>query len=121
VTVEPGSVTLLTLHERSGIPQFVSTDRHVSQGGVEIEDVHWDAAAKTLSGTSTGPLHSAHDVFVYLPDALDWTWDGSALFRDHGAYSLKLVDHHLIRVHVNFDATDRVRWKIRYGVDYLRS
>jgi hypothetical protein len=92
----------------------VSTDRHVSQGGVEIEDLHWDAATKTLSGTSTGPLHSAHQVFVYVPDALDWTWDGSAFFRDRGAYTLKLVDKHLIRVYVNFDAADKVRWKIDY-------
>jgi hypothetical protein len=115
VTVEPGSVTLLALHKRSGIPQFVSTDRHVSQGGVEIEDVHWDGATKTLSGTSTGPLHSAHDVFVYVPDALEWTWEGSAFFRDHGAYTLKLVDRHLIRVHANFDTADQVRWKVRYG------
>jgi hypothetical protein len=118
VTVQPGSVTLLALHERSGRPQVVSTDRHVSQGALEIGDVQWDAKTKTLSGTSIGPLHSAHQVFVYVPDALDWTWDGSALFRDHGAYSLKLVDRHLIRVHVRFDAGDTVRWALRYG-DFL--
>lgn len=118
VAVEPGSVTLLALHERSGTPQFVSTDRHVSQGGIEVEDLHWDVATKTLSGTSTGPLHSSHQVFVYVPDVIDWTWDGSAFFRDHGAYTLKLVDRHLIRVYVDFDATDKVRWQIRYG-DFL--
>jgi hypothetical protein len=112
VTVQPGSVTLLTLHERSGKPQFVSTDRHVSQGGLEIEDLSWDERTRTLSGTSTGPLHSAHQVFVYVPDALDWTWDGSALFRDHDAYSLKLVDRHLIRVHVRLGASGKVRWEI---------
>jgi hypothetical protein len=115
VTVQPGSVTLLALHERSGRPQFISTDRHVSQGALEIENLHWDESTKTLSGTSVGPAHSAHQVFVYVPDALDWTWDGSALFRDHGAYSLKLVDRHLIRVHVRFDASGKVRWAVRYG------
>jgi hypothetical protein len=115
ITIEPGSVTLLALHERSGDPQFVSTDRHVSQGGVEIEDLRWDAATKTLSGTSIGPLHSAHQVFVYVPDAIDWSWDGSAFFRDHGAYTLKLVDRHLVRVYVDFAAADKVRWQVRYG------
>ncbi|WP_424681261.1 TIM-barrel domain-containing protein [Frateuria sp. YIM B11624] len=115
VTVQPGSVTLLALHERSGKPQFASTDRHVSQGALELKQLQWDERTKTLSGTSTGPLHSAHQVFVYVPDALDWTWDGSALFRDHGPYSLKLVDPHLIRVHVRFDASDEVRWEVRYA------
>jgi len=118
VVVQPGSVTLLALHERSGRPQFVSTDRHVGQGALEIEDLQWDEKAKALFGTSTGPLHTAHQVFVYVPDALDWTWDGSALFRDRGAYSLKLVDRHLIRVHVRFDEGEKVRWVIRYG-DFL--
>lgn len=114
LTVQPGSVTLLTLHERSGKPQFISTDRHVSQGALEIEDVSWNESTETLSGTSIGPLHSDYRVFVYVPEALEWTWDGSALFRDHDAYSLKLVDRHLIRVHVRFDASEKVRWKIKW-------
>jgi hypothetical protein len=114
VTVQPGGVTLLTLHERSGRPQFISTDRHVSQGALELEDLNWDERTRTLSGTSTGPPHSAHRVFVYVPDPLDWTWDGSALFRDYDSFSLKLVDRHIVRVHVRFDAGDKVRWEVRY-------
>ena len=113
VTVQPGAVTLLALHERSGRPQFVSTDRHVSQGALEIEDSNWNDSTRTLSGTSKGPPHSAHHVFVYVPDALDWTWEGSALYRDHDSYSLKLVGRHLFRVHVRFGASDRVRWQIK--------
>jgi hypothetical protein len=113
--VQPGSVTLLSLHERSGKPQVVSTDRHVSQGALEIEDSSWDESTKTLFGTSLGPLHSAHRVYVYVPDALDWTWDGSALFRDYDAYSLKVVDPHLIRVHVRFDTSEKVRWAIKWN------
>jgi hypothetical protein len=50
---------------------------------------------------------------VYVPEALDWTWEGSALFRDRDSYSLKLIGRHLIRVHVRFDASDRVRWRVR--------
>ena len=39
LTIQPGSVTLITLHEKSGVPQFISTDRHVLQGAVEIENI----------------------------------------------------------------------------------
>ena len=46
ITVQPGSVTLLALHERSGNPQFISTDRHVLQGALEIENVNWNAIYK---------------------------------------------------------------------------
>jgi hypothetical protein len=112
VAVQPGAVTLLALHERTGKLQFVSTDRHVAQGALEIEALDWDEATGTLSGTSRGPRHSSHRVFVYVPDALEWTWDGSALYRDRDSCSLKLVGRHLVRVHVRFDASDEVRWQI---------
>ena len=32
-TIPPGSVQLLSLHKRSGQPQWLSTDRHVTAGG----------------------------------------------------------------------------------------
>jgi len=119
ISVQPGSVVLLALHEKSGNPQFISTDRHVLQGAVEIENVSWDETAKTLSGISAGPLHTAHNVFVYLPQPHPWTWSGSGLFQDHDSYSLKLVDNNIIRVHVHFEKSDRVKWEIKPD-DFLK-
>jgi len=113
VTIQPGSVTLLTLHEKSGKPQFLSTDRHVLQGAVEIENVIWNETTKTLSGISQGPLNTSHNVFVYVPQPHPWTWSGSGLFQDHDAYSLKLVDNNIIRVHVMFEKSDQVQWEIK--------
>ena len=112
VTVQPGSVTLLSLHEKTGGSQFVSTDRHVLQGAVEIEDVNWNEDAKTISGISTGPLNTSHNVYVYVPGDHLWTWGGYVLYRDYDSYNLKLVDNNIIGVHVNFDKADHVNWKI---------
>ncbi len=100
VTIPQGSVHLLSLYEKSGSPQWISTDRHVLQGAVEIEDISWNEAAGVLSGISLGPLNTSHNVFVYLPEPHPWTWGGYVLFRDYDAYSLKLVEEHIIRVHV---------------------
>jgi hypothetical protein len=113
VTVQPGTVTLLTLHEKSDKPQFISTDRHVMQGAIEIENVSWNEDQKTFSGISTGPLSTSHNVFVYVPGEHPWTWGGSALFRDHDSYSLKLVDKNIIRVYVSFAKTNKVKWEIK--------
>ena len=112
IIVQPGSVTLLAFHEKTGNAQFISTDRHVTQGALEIETVNWDQTAKTFSGTSTGPLNTSHNVFVYVPKPIPWTWGGSGLFRDYDSYSLKLIDQNIIRVHVNFEKGDKVSWKI---------
>jgi hypothetical protein len=89
VTVQPGSVTLLALHEKTGKPQFISTDRHVLQGALEVENIVWNEDTKTISGISTGPLNTSHNVFMYVPEEHPWTWSGSGLFQDHDEYSLK--------------------------------
>jgi hypothetical protein len=112
VDVEPGSVTLLALHEKTGRPQFISTDRHALQGAIEIEQVNWNEDTKTLSGISTGPLKTSHNVYVYVPGEHPWTWGGYVLFRDYGSYSLKLVHNNIIRVHVNFEESEQVLWQI---------
>ena len=39
--LEPRSNLLLAVHARLDRPQFLSTDRHVSQGGVELTDAAW--------------------------------------------------------------------------------
>jgi len=112
LTVQPGSVTLLALHERPDRPRVISTDRHVLQGAVEIAESRWDERARTLTGVSIGPRHTMHTVSVYVPGKHPWTWDGSARFRDHDSYSLKLVHDNIIEVRVRFDASEKVSWKV---------
>jgi hypothetical protein len=112
VSIKPGSVVLLSLHEKSGIPQFISTSRHVNQGAVELENINWNPDLKTLSGISTGPVHSSHCVEVYLPEPHPWGQGGSSLYHDFDSYSLKMVDDHIIRVHLNFANSERIGWEI---------
>jgi hypothetical protein len=113
VTVPAGSVRLVALHEKTGKPQWISTDRHVLQGAVEIEEASWNEAAGTLAGVSRGPVGTSHNVFVYLPEPHPWTWGGSARFRDFDAYSVRPVDQRIVRVHVRFDKGDRARWEVK--------
>ncbi len=112
--VLPASVTLLALHEKTSHPQVISTDRHVLQGAIELKAVAWDAATRTLSGTSNGPIGTAHNVFVYLPEEQIWAQGEKALHHDFEGYTLKVVDRHILRVHVKFDRSEHVRWQIQY-------
>ncbi len=77
-----------------------------------MEQVNWNEDTKTLSGISTGPLNTSHNVYVYVPGEHPWTWGGYVLFRDYDSYSLKLVDNNIIRVHVHFEESEQVHWQI---------
>jgi alpha-galactosidase len=113
LTIRPGSVTLLALHVATGAPQLLSTSRHVAQGAIELEDVRWNAGDGALSGVSTGPTRTEHDVFVYVPGNRPWAWGGGkSLVRDHAGYSLRLVDPNVVRVHVRFEDETRVPWRV---------
>lgn len=113
VEVPPGSVRLLALHQKLGTPQFLSTDRHVMQGAVELETWHWNATTQTISGTSKGPKGTSHNVYVYVPGDHPWTWGGYVLFRDFDSYTLKLVHDNIIQVHVRFEDIGQVAWEIQ--------
>lgn len=48
----PGhGVRLLAVHRAQANPQFISSDRHVTQGAVELTRLTWNASTKTLAGT----------------------------------------------------------------------
>ena len=51
MAVPAHGVRLLAVHPAVAHPQFLNSDRHVTQGGVELKSLAWDGTAKTLSGT----------------------------------------------------------------------
>jgi hypothetical protein len=112
VRLEPASVLLLAIHERRGVPQLIATDRHVSQGGVELETAAWDAASTTLSGVSLGPAGTEHNVYLYLPEKHPWVQSDPFLFYDFPGYTLKITEENILRVHVRFEKKGRVPWAV---------
>ena len=62
------TVRLFALWEAEDHPQFVGDDRHITQGAVELNDLKWDAAAKTytLNVKSIGGFPFTY--FVRVPE-----------------------------------------------------
>jgi hypothetical protein len=112
VAIPPASVTLLAMHEKQNVPQVVSTDRHVLQGAIELENVAWNGEMRSLEGVSLGSLGTSHHLAVYLPESHDWAQGEQLLYHDFPGYSVKLLDEHLLRIQVRFDQDIRVPWQI---------
>jgi len=112
VNVNPGSVTLLALRPKTGEPQIIGTSRHVKMGAVELAAEKYDAATKTLTATSVGPVGSAHSVFVYLPDGYGWQPRDSKIYEINPLYSVRQTETNLLRIDLQFTNTTIIDWKI---------
>jgi hypothetical protein len=113
ITVEPESVTLLTIHRKTGRPQFLSTSRHIVQGGRELEQFGWDPASGTLSGNSTGPRHSEHYVLVYLPEEVPFNQAHGGLFHDFDTCTVSRIAPQILKIRLHFEEAVQIHWKVR--------
>jgi hypothetical protein len=68
----PGShdVQVFAIHETGYQPFVLSTNRHITQGAVDLMNVVWDPAAKTLTGTSKVVRNDLYAVTLYVPNGL---------------------------------------------------
>lgn len=65
----PGAkdVQVFALREVKDRPFIISTNRHISQGGVDLVNVAWNAQTKTLSGASKVVSGDPYIITLYLP------------------------------------------------------
>lgn len=59
---------LLTVQSSFDRPQVVSSDRHLTQGGIEIERVDWDDSRNTLSGIVRLVANHPTELVVAVPE-----------------------------------------------------
>ena len=112
--LEPSSVVLLAIHEKRNAPFVISTDRHISQGGVELEDVRWDPDTQIFQGSCTGGLGTAYNLFVYIPEKHPWQQTDKFFFHDFPGYTVKIAGEHILRIRVRFENSPQVHWKINF-------
>ena len=110
----PSSVNLLAIREKKGVPQLLGTDRHYTQGGIEVENVHWDESKHTFSGKAQGAPATAWKLAIYIPDSYSWNEDPPDLFHDYQGYSAVSYEERILRANLNFIGTNSVDWTFRF-------
>ncbi|MCG2681926.1 MAG: NPCBM/NEW2 domain-containing protein [Kiritimatiellae bacterium] len=58
---------VLCIRKPAGRPQILSTSRHITQGGVELEGVGWDGKNGRLSGRFRLPTAAEQRLYLYAP------------------------------------------------------
>jgi hypothetical protein len=115
VLVPETSVSLIAVRRDRGVPQVLSTDRHFTQGGIELGDVQWNGAANNLAGISLGGAGTAHNVYVHVPPGFALAHEQPELPHDFDGYTVTLQPDGLVRIHVAFaDRNTRVSWVLKF-------
>lgn len=65
--VPPESCRLFRISEARDHPWLLSTDMHIQQGAVEVEELHWDEKSMRLSGKVTRPVGETGNLFFLMP------------------------------------------------------
>jgi hypothetical protein len=68
--VPPHSVRVYRLAADEARPVVLGTDLHILMGEMEIAEVSWDAASRTLTGRALRPAGERGSVFLHAPASL---------------------------------------------------
>jgi hypothetical protein len=83
-------------------PTFVGTNRHLTQGAVDVESVSWDASSRTLRGVSNVVGGDPYRVRIFVPEG--FRPKGNALAEEGGLHVLEVVR----------PRNARVEWEARF-------
>lgn len=67
VTVSPTSCGVLTLLKDNGNIQLISTNRHITQGYVDLVSLKYDEKARTFHGTSRVIKNAPYEMYFVFP------------------------------------------------------
>lgn len=105
--LRPQEARMLAIHEVEDNPQFVSTDRHLMQGYIELKDVKWDGGKKTLSGEASVVEGEPLKIAIAL--------NGSKAVScsvDKGEARIEKVDKNLIKLCLTSAVKSDVQWQL---------
>jgi len=121
LALEPTSGKLLGIRLRQGVPQVLGTDRHVTQGGVELESARWDPDRLTLSGTALGAAGCPWTLAIHVPLGYTWEERKDSFFQWHDSPNVLAVaqqaDPRTIRAQLSFGPSGRLAWSFRFHRD----
>jgi alpha-galactosidase len=99
---------LYCIRERKSVPQIVATNRHISCGGLELENVKWNDL--TLSGESGLVANDTYDLYITEPDGYRFK-----AIACNNVDSTSNEKQGLLRVcHLKSAKGGKVQWEIRF-------
>lgn len=114
---------VIAVRRKTGIPQILSTTRHISQGALELSEVNWNPERRVLSGVADVVAGDDYAIYVYAPDGLRPFFEGN----DSSVFNVQRVDRQetldfgvqcphgsVWKVPLSSEAGGRIPWSIAF-------
>jgi len=110
--LRPGEARMMSIHQLEPNPQFISTNRHIMQGYVDMAKYpEWDKTKNTLSGTSSVVVGETYSIIIAkngygAPKSVSTTKNASIQWEAMG--------NDLIKLNIDVATTDNVAWLVKF-------
>lgn len=110
-TLRVGEARMMSVHKVESHPQFISTNRHIMQGYLDLKDCHWKGERKSLTGISSVVAGDPYKVVIAM--------NGHKFHRCKATgakASVKVIDkaHHLLELTLTSTQNRDVQWQIMF-------
>lgn len=116
MTVPSGSCEIIAVRPQSGVPEVISTSRHVSQGIVSMVAEKWDGT-NTLSGTSKVVENDPYELRIYSTN--NWQLQNASVSAADQAAGVTVSSmtqtDGLTRVTLNSPTNREVDWSVTFS------
>lgn len=120
VSVSPTSCRVVCIRRlREGQPTLISTSRHITQGGMDLHDVAFDARTLTMSGRSDLVADDPYELRFFVPEG-DASFEITDVDAD-GASSFVRSAGPLLIVTLESDESRRAAWHVTFARGSRRS
>ena len=93
VDIEPTSCRVLTLLPDNGKIQLISTNRHITQGWVDLKKANLNDATKTFTGVSTVVKDDVYELRFVYPKGKNFIVKSATAKRGLGRLDVKVTNH----------------------------
>ncbi|MBI5471674.1 MAG: alpha-galactosidase [Ignavibacteriae bacterium] len=107
VNLKKLSCALLAIHPTTNHPQFLSSNRHITQGGIDLDDIWWDDGAAKLSGVSKVVKGYHHLITIRVPESFV-----PSMYE--GCEKAPSADGRILLLRIYSEATGVMKWSVKF-------
>jgi len=109
--LRPGEARMLSVHEVTEHPQFISTNRHIMQGYIDLIQIEWLPGRNLLRGISKIVGGDPYIITIAANDYIPQT----AKVNDSGTQvTLENIDNGLVKLTLTRSENSIVEWTVRF-------